>query len=66
MWLEMIVDNLQAGKSCEPHNIQSNIQEKCEEEEGVPEENIFDDFPNMSQNRHLECRKKLIITISFM
>ena len=38
MWLEMIVDNLQAGKSCEPHNIQSNIQQN--EEEEVPGEKI--------------------------
>ena len=32
MWLEMIVDNLQAGKSCEPHTGQWNIQQNEEEE----------------------------------
>ena len=37
----MIVDNLQAGKSCEPHTVQCNIQPKCEEEsEEVPGEKI--------------------------
>ena len=40
MWLEMIVDNLQAGKSCEPHNIQYNIQQKWNEEEEVSGEKI--------------------------
>ena len=32
----MIGDNLQAGQSCELHNIQCNIQQKSNEEEEVP------------------------------
>ena len=40
MWLEVIGDNLQAGQSCELHNIQCNIQQKSNEEEEVPGEKI--------------------------